>query len=299
MRLPPLNTLRCFEAAARHGSFNRAAQELHVTPSAVSHQIKALEEHLGVELFRRAKRKVVLTPAGESYVVPVQDAFALLERATTDIQASQQISTLKLAVAPAFLTRWLMPRMESFQQQYPDIEIEIASATGMIDFAASDIDMAVYYGTGQWQGVEKHFLRPIRLAPVCSPKLIRRDVPIEKPEDMRFYPLLHVSKRRDEWHDWLAQNDLDPTVFRRGLMFSSGSLTAGAAVQGLGIALADAELVQAELEAGSLIKLFDTQLATNRSFYLVYEKRRPVTAAMAAFREWIMAQMQPDESAAS
>jgi LysR family glycine cleavage system transcriptional activator len=283
--------LKCFESAARHGSFNKAAQELNVTPSAISHQIKGLESFLGIELFRRTKRKVVLTEAGETYLKPIKQIFQKLEQATADLKSAQHAGSLRLAVAPSFLTRWLMPRMERFQSRYPDIEIEIRSSMGFIDFSLGEIDMAVYFGNGEWSDVEAHYLRPIRLAPVCSPKMIKPDQPIKQPEDMRFYPLLHVSKRNDEWNDWLVQNDLDPKVFRRGLMFSSGSLTAGAAAQGLGIALADISLVTPEIDSGQLQVLFDKQLDTNRSFYLVFEKKRALTPAMAAFKEWIIEEM--------
>lgn len=290
-RLPPLNSLKCFESAARHGSFNKAAQELNVTPSAISHQIKGLEGFLGIELFRRTKRKVVLTEAGESYIKPIKKIFQQLEQATADLKSAQHAGSLKLAVAPSFLTRWLMPRMERFQNRYPDIEIEIRSSIGLIDFSLGEIDMAVYFGNGEWDGIEAHYLRPIRLAPVCSPKLIKPNQPIKVPEDMRFYPLLHVSKRGDEWNDWLQQNGLDPKVFRRGLMFSSGSLTAGAAAQGLGIALADISLVMPEVDSGQLQVLFDKHLETNRSFYLVFEKNRALSPAMVAFKEWIIEEM--------
>ncbi|WP_338040738.1 transcriptional regulator GcvA [Marinomonas ostreistagni] len=291
-RLPPLNSLKCFESAARHGSFNKAAQELNVTPSAISHQIKGLESFLGIELFRRTKRKVVLTEAGASYIKPIKQIFEKLEQATADLMSAQHAGSLRLAVAPAFLTRWLMPRMERFQARYPDIEIEIRSSMGLQDFSIGDIDMAVYFGNGDWDDVEAHYLRPIRLAPVCSPKLIKPEQPINEPEDMRFYPLLHVSKRSDEWQDWLLQNDLDPKAFRRGLMFSSGSLTAGAAAQGLGIALADLSLITPEIESGQLQVLFHQHLNTSRSFYLVFEKNRALTPAMAAFKAWIIEEMQ-------
>ncbi|MBJ7538868.1 transcriptional regulator GcvA [Marinomonas sp. C1424] len=290
-RLPPLNSLKCFESAARHSSFNKAANELSVTPSAISHQIKGLESFLGIELFRRTKRKVILTEAGEAYLKPIKSIFEQLDAATSELKSKQKVGSLRLAVAPAFLTRWLMPRMERFQDRYPDIQIEISSLTGLVDFAAGDIDMAVYFGSGDWEGVEAHYLRPARLAPVCNPRLIKPNQPINKPEDMSFYPLLHVTKRKDEWHDWLQQHDLDPKVFRRGLMFSSGSLTAGAAAQGLGISLSDPELVMPEIESGTLKVLFDQHLITDRSFYLVYEKRRSVTPAMLAFKEWIIEQM--------
>ncbi len=262
-----------------------------MTPSAISHQIKGLESFLGIELFRRTKRKVILTESGEAYLKPIRSIFEQLESATSQLKSNQKSGSLRLAVAPAFLTRWLMPRMEGFQERYPDIQIELSSSMGLVDFAANDIDMAVYFGNGEWEGVETHYLRPVRLAPVCNPRLIKADHLINTPADMHSYPLLHVTKRKDEWQDWLQQNDLDPMLFRRGLMFSSGSLTAGAAAQGLGIALSDPEFVAPEIESGSLKVLFDQRLITNRSFYLVYEKRRSVTSAMMAFKEWLIEEM--------
>lgn len=232
-----------------------------------------------------------MTEAGESYLKPIKRIFEQLEVATADLKSKQKIGSLRLAVAPAFLTRWLMPRMERFQKRYPDIQIEISASTGLIDFSAGDIDIAVYFGDGGWEDVEAYYLSPAKLFPVFNPKLLRPDQPINTPEDMRFYPLLHVAKRKDEWHDWLQQNGLDPKVFRRGLMFSSGSLTAGAAGQGLGIALSNVELVRAEIEAGTLQVLFDQHLVSTRAFYLVYEKRSTMTPVMLAFKEWIIEEM--------
>ncbi|WP_191603558.1 transcriptional regulator GcvA [Marinomonas algicola] len=293
-RLPPLNALKSFESAARHGSFNKAAQELFVTPSAISHQIKTLESFLGLELFRRTKRKVILTEAGEEYIEPIKKVFELIEMATNDVLSKQKQGSLHLAVSPIFLNRWLMPRLGDFYAKHPEIELEISSSVGLINFDVADIDMAVYFGNGEWEDVEQHFLKPVILAPVCNPKIIKNDLPINTPEDMRFYPLLHVTKRKYEWHGWLEQNDLDPKLFRRGLMFSTGSLTAGAAVQGLGIALADPDLIQPDVESGKLVVLFEQHLITNRSFYLVYQKRRSMTPAMKAFKNWMMQEIQPN-----
>lgn len=294
--MPPLNTLRCFEAAARHGSFIKASYELSVTPSAVSHQIKSLEEFLGIELFLRTKRKVLLTEAGADYLEPISSIFRQLDEATTDLINRQSLGgTLRLSVAPAFLSRWLMPRMERFQDQYPDVQLELNASSGLVDFAAGDMDMAIYFGDGNWPNLEKKFLRNSALAPVCNPNLIKPHQPIRTPDDMRFYPLLHVAKRKEEWHNWLKQNGLEPKLFRRGVMFSNGSLTAAAAAQGLGIALADPSLVAPEIHEGSLRILFDQHLKTQSAFYLVNQKDRKMTQPMEAFRTWVIEQMT-DES---
>ncbi len=230
----------------------------------------------------------MLTAAGEEYIQPIKRVFELIEVATNDMLSKQEEGSLHLAVTPIFLNRWLMPRLGDFYSQHPEIELEISTTVGLIDFDVVDIDMAVYFGQGEWEDVEQHFLKSVALAPVCNPSLIKKEMPINSPEDMRFYPLLHVIKRKEEWRGWIKQNALDPKLFRRGLMFSSGSLTAGAAIQGLGIALVDPELVQSDVESGNLVVLFDKQLITDRSFYLVHQKRRSMTPAMLAFKEWLM-----------
>lgn len=296
--MPPLNTLRCFEAAARHGSFLKAANELAVTPSAVSHQIKSLETFLGVELFFRSKRRVVLSDAGKEYLAPISAIFSQLEEATTELMDKKNSGgVLKLSVAPAFLSRWLMPRMERFQEQYPDVQIEINESMSNVDFTATETDMAVYFGDGNWSGLEKHFLRNASLAPVCNPALIKPNQPIRTPDDMRFYPLLHVAKRKHEWNEWLTQNGYNPKQFLRGLMFSNGALTASAAVQGLGIALVDPSFIASEIHEGSLRVLFNQHLITKSAFYLVYPNDHVVSSAMKAFQTWIIEQMMEEDHA--
>jgi len=163
---------------------------------------------LGVELFFRTKRQVILTDAGKDYLIPIAAIFTQLDDATTELMDKQNLGgTLRLSVAPVFLARWLMPRMERFQDQYPDVQLEVSESINKIDFAASSTDMTVYFGDGE--GVEKHFLRNASLAPVCNPTLLKANQPIRSPDDMRFHPLLHVAKRKDEWHDWLTQNGLN------------------------------------------------------------------------------------------
>lgn len=295
--MPPLNALRCFEAAARNGSFIKAADELSVTPSAISHQIKSLESFLEIELFFRTKRQVVLTDAGKDYLVPIASIFAQLDKATTELLDKQNLGgTLRLSVPPAFLARWLMPRMDSFQDQYPDVQLEVNESTNEVDFIASSTDMAVYFGNGDWDGVETHFLRNASLAPVCNPTLVKSNQPIRTPDDMRFYPLLHVAKRQEEWQDWLKQNGLEQKKFRRGLILSNGALTASAAAQGLGIALADPSFIAPEIHEGTLMVLFNQHLISESAFYLVYPKSYVVSSAMKAFKQWIIEQMSEESS---
>lgn len=292
-RLPPLNTLRSFEAAARQGSFQAAARELFVTPSAVSHQIKSLEEFLGLPLFVRQTRRVHLTSAGKEYLKTVQKALRDIERATQNLVSTHGSGELRLAVAPAFLTRWLLPRMGVFSEQYPDIELQISASTGLLDFSRDDVDMAVYYGDGNWDGLECLFMRQSVLIPVCSPSLVARK-PILEPADVSQHRLIHVSKRIDEWRTWFEAANTEYRENRKGLVLSSGSLAAGAAVRGLGIALTDVSLISEEIQSGELITPLDIPLPKNKSFYLVYAKNRPAGYAMRMFRDWIMEQMSKD-----
>ncbi|HEY5717585.1 MAG TPA: LysR substrate-binding domain-containing protein, partial [Motiliproteus sp.] len=233
-RLPPLNALRAFEVAARLGSFNAAADELYVTPSAVSHQIKSLEEFLDLKLFRRNKRRVELTLSGEKYLVPIQHALDEIDAATRRLLANPNAGAVTLSVAPAFLTRWLMPRLGHFQEHFPDVELRLSASMGDVDFAHSDIDLAVRFGRGDWAGMEAHFLLGMAVVPVCSPALLNGKKPLLTPSDMRHHTLIHVSTRMDEWRAWLRSAGIEEQGFGKDLRFSSTSLATGAAIEGLG-----------------------------------------------------------------
>mgnify|MGYP001380112511 FL=1 len=295
-RLPPLNALRVFEASARNCSFVAASDELAVTASAVSHQIKTLEEYLGVQLFSRQKRKVELTAAGEQYLNMIKPALDEIEIATRRLTASQGSNLVQISVAPNFLTRWLMPHMARFQELYPDIELQINASMGLIDFNRSSTDIAIYYGNGEWDDIETHFLCKVMLVPVCSPRLMNGRFPLNKPEDLRHHTLIYVSKRKWEWQDWLEQAGVPNLVSKGSLQLSSGQLATAAAQEDLGVALADRALTSREVASGRLVVPFDIQLDTQKAFYLVYRKHRPLTAGMKAFKEWMMAEMQQEQA---
>ncbi|WP_327332987.1 transcriptional regulator GcvA [Marinobacterium lutimaris] len=293
-RLPPLNALRVFEAAARHGSFNKAAEELCVTPSAVSHQLKSLEEFLGQKLFRREKRQVYLTGAGERYLGSVQLALDEVESATRRLMTATNTSAVNISVAPFFLTRWLVPRITRFQQRFPDVELRFSSTMGYIDFEHSDTDMAVYYGRGNWEGVESHLLRNIVQTPVFAPSFLEGDKAINTPEDMVNHTLIYISGRRHEWNRALREIGVSLSAATRTMSFSSTSLAVSAAIEGIGIALADRVLVEREIETGKLAAPFELAFDTQNAFYLVYKEKRALTYGMRAFRDWIMEEMQND-----
>jgi LysR family glycine cleavage system transcriptional activator len=290
-RLPPLTAVRAFEAAARHESFAKAAEELFISASAVSHQIKGLEQYLGTALFSRRKRKVQLTAIGEKYFTSVKQALNELEVATQRLVASPETDIVVLAVAPNFLVRWLMPRMQHFQELYPDVELQISTIVGLVDFTNQNVDMAVYFGHGDWHDVDAYFVSHVYLSPMCSPGLLRGGKPLQKPDDLRQHTLIHVSKRMYEWPEWLALAGLEYKGFRRDLKLSTAQLATAAAREGLGVALADSTLSRDELKSGQLVQPFDIQLDTHNSYYLVHQKDRPMTYGMQVFKDWVMEEM--------
>lgn len=295
-RLPPLTALKSFTAAARLGSFRAASAELFVTPSAVSHQVKSLEEFLGIELFVRRTRRISLTAAGEEYYHCVQEALYEIDRSTQKLISTHQAGQLHLSLAPAFLTRWLLPRIGSFYEAQPDIQIEMTSTSGLIDFDRDETDMAVYFGDGRWDGIEVQLLRHYQQVPVCNPKLLNGKQ-IYTPDDILNYTLLHIPKRKDEWQRWFAQVGVSYKEKKRGLSLSSGSLTTAAAINGLGFALADVAFVSEEISTGKLIAPLEDFLITDKSFYLVHQKKRALTYPMKAFQSWVMDEMIKDIAA--
>ena len=291
-RLPPLNALKMFEASARNLSFSGASEELFVTPSAVSHQVKTLENFLGVELFHRSNRKVTLTPHGEQYLTSVKHAFDEIEMATQRLSVTQGASVVQISVAPNFLIRWLMPRMSRFRALFPDVELQINASMGLLDFNRTSTDMAVYYGNGEWDDIEVEFLRKVMLVPVCGPGLLQTGPPLEKPSDLANHTLIYVSKRTWEWDNWLKKAGVEFITPKGSMQLSSSQLTTAAAQENLDVALADQTLISREIESGKLVVPFDIPLDTKKAFYLVYRKHRPLTKGMEAFRNWLMDELQ-------
>ncbi|MCE0760773.1 transcriptional regulator GcvA [Marinobacter sp. G11] len=281
-----------FEASARNLSFSGASEELFVTPSAVSHQVKTLENFLGIELFHRSNRKVTLTPQGEQYLASVKHAFDEIEMATQRLSVAQGASVVQISVAPNFLIRWLMPRMSRFRALFPDVELQINASMGLLDFNRTSTDMAVYYGNGKWDDIEVEFLRKVMLVPVCGPGLLQTGPPLEMPADLANHTLIYVSKRTWEWDNWLKKAGVEFITPKGSMQLSSSQLTTAAAQENLGVALADQTLISREIESGKLVVPFDIPLDTKKAFYLVYRKHRPLTKGMEAFRNWLMDELQ-------
>ena len=292
-QLPPLNALRAFEAAARHLSFTRAAAELHVTPAAISHQIKALEQRLGVTLFRRRNREVLLTDAGQAYLPGLRDGFDRLAAATDRLHQRDASGALNISVLPSLTARWLVPRLSRFRQRHPEIDLRLSASQAVVDFSREDFDAAIRHGRGEWPGLRVDFLLGDRYYPVCSPALLQGPVPLKTPADLCRHVLLHDSAGED-WRDWLAVVGISGMDLGRGPSFNDGSLLIQAAVEGQGIAIGHSALVAGEVAAGRLVKLFEAELPSPRAYFLVCPEANAERPKIAAFRAWLL-----DEAAGS
>jgi len=288
-RLPPLNAVRVFEAAARHQSFNRAAEELHVTPSAVSHQMRVLEEYLGVALFRRRTRRVELTPEGRTYLPAVRDALEQLRLATEQVARRGEAGPLTISAAPAFAVGWLMPRLAEFQLAHPDIEVRLTTSVELVDFDRSDVDVGIRTGDGDWPGLRSHRLMAEELVPVCSPALAEGPNGIRRLDDLRHATLLHQLPRLGDWRSWLSAVGVDGVDPDRGPKFQNAAMTVEAAAAGLGVALASRHLVEDQLRSGRLVAPLDVAPPHAHScYYLVYPPERADSPKIAAFRDWVL-----------
>jgi LysR family glycine cleavage system transcriptional activator len=287
-RLPPLNALRAFEAAARHLSFTRAAGELNVTQAAVSHQIRALEERFGRKLFRRVGRNLFLTDAAQIYLADLRAAFDRIDEATRRLEARDRGGVLNATVLPSFAAMWLLPRLGRFRAAHPDIDVRLSSDAEMVDFARSDFDIGVRTGRGRWPGLCAHLILTERLTVVCSPELAR-SLGLLEPRDLAKATLLH-DEPRERWALWfraLGIEDVDPW---RGPGFSHSNMVIQAAIAGQGVAVVGETLATDELKAGRLVRPFPETLPSDYSYYLVYLEAAAERPKIVAFREWILAE---------
>ena len=286
-RLPPLNALRVFDAAARHLSFTRAADELFVTQAAVSHQIKSLEDFLGLKLFRRRNRSLLLTEEGQSYFQDIKEIFSQLTEATRKLQARSAKGALTVSLLPSFAIQWMVPRLSDFNSTYPGIDVRIQAVDRQEDKLADDVDVAIFYGRGNWPGMRVEKLYAEYLLPVCSPLLLTGDKALKTPEDLAHHTLLHDASRRD-WQTYTRQLGLNLNV-QQGPIFSHSSMVLQAAIHGQGIALANNVMAQSEIEAGRLVCPFNDVLVSKNAFYLVCHDSQAELGKIAAFRQWILA----------
>lgn len=297
-RLPPLNPLRVFEAAARFESFNRAAEHLHVTASAVSHQIKTLEQYLGVELFRRSVRRVTLTETGRGYLPPIRDALEQIGTATEQVLQRSGRTILTVSSAPAFANGWLVPRLAEFQLRHPEIEVRLEAGVHLTDFDTSDVDVCVRYSArDEFPGLHAYPLFREELVPVCSPEFARENR-IERPEDLRRLRLLHSYMRMGQWRSWLEAagvGDIDPEAGQR---FEDNNMSLEAAVSGLGIAIVNRPLVERHLRTGRVVAPFDLSYCSEYLFHVVYPPAAEHDPKVVAFRDWALGLVERPEGEA-
>ncbi len=307
-RLPPLNALRAFEAAARHLSFATAAKELHVTPAAISHQIKGLEEHLALKLFRRLARGLQLTRAGQALVPKLREGFERLADALAELRALEKPGTLSVSAAPSFATRWLAPRLHRFVGAHPDLDVRIAASTRLIDpkkgelasgddlsgAPMEDADIAVRFGTGEYPGFRVDKLMSVAVTPMCSPRVAAGEHPLRAAEDLRHQVLIHDNVSFDDggplWEAWLKVAGVEGMDTSHGLRFNHAMLALEAAADGMGVTLGMPVLAGSDLASGRLVAPLALSLPLKFGYYIVSGADTAERADVIAFRTWLLAE---------
>ena len=291
-RLPPLNAVRAFEAAARHLSITLAANELSVTPGAVSRQIQGLEDFLGFPLLQRGHRQISLTRRGSEYFNAATKAIDVLREATRRAARRSQRKQLKVRAYTTFAMRWLIPRLSGFHAAHPDVEVLLAASLEPVDFKKEDLDAAIRLGDGNWAGCKSYRLVSNILSPVASPSLLASGPKLRKPENLRHYTLLHSIARPDDWARWLdAAGAGDKIDARAGMTYQSSAMAYAAAIEGQGLAMAQLFLVENDLCDGKLVMPFKKTVDMGAyTYYLLTPSHRSETTSMKQFRTWLLEQ---------
>jgi LysR family glycine cleavage system transcriptional activator len=292
--LPPLNPLRVFESAARHLNFTAAAQELHITQGAVSHQIKALEIWLGFELFDRSSRRLRLTRSGETYALQLNGVFARIVSATQELKVSSSHQILTVRGHTTFFVRWLIPFLPHFQAAHPDIRVKLSANVEGVDFRREEADVGIVYGDGAWGGLRSDLLFTDRLTPVMAPALAERLPPGCSTEALLSLPLLHSNRRPQHWPDWIGALGA-ARVHTSGDMYCEDlSIVYQCAIEGLGVALGQLPYLEKELAQGLLVAPHPFILTRSRGYYLVCPEDQALDPKVAHFRQWLLAQLPAD-----
>ncbi|WPN58177.1 LysR family transcriptional regulator [Pseudomonas sp. P9_31] len=290
-KIPSTTALISFEAAARHESFTKAAQELSLTQGAICRQIASLEEFLNVELFRRSRRGVKLTEAGLSYSRRVATQLDAVERDTLSVMGQQGANVIELAVVPTFGTQWLLPRLKDFQHKHPEVTVNLTNRTRPFLFADTDFDAAIYFGDADWPGTESHRLMGENPMPVCSPTLLGKKA-ILSPSEIAELPLLQQTTRPYAWRQWFNAQNLNIPRDMTGPRYELFSMLAQAATHDMGIALIPPFLIQRELAERRLVIANPQALSSIKAYYLMIPERKVESASLKAFRDWLVSQAQ-------
>jgi LysR family glycine cleavage system transcriptional activator len=292
-RLPPLNALRAFEAAARHESLTRAAEELCVTQGAVSHQVKALEVELGIKLFNRERQRLVITEAGREYLIVLRDALDRIAVGTERLLQRQSSGVLTVSTSPDFAAKWLVNRLGRFAEEHPSIDLRVSATLHHVDFAREDVDLAVRHGDGNWPGLDVARLSAEQLFPVCSPKLLAGRNRLTRPADVLKFPLIHVDDRKD-WARWLEAVGVDGAELSHGPVLNRASMVIDAAIDGQGIALARTTLAASDLISGRLVRPFDEELRLSKTYWVICPKATTTLPKIVMFRDWLLSEAASD-----
>lgn len=303
-RLPPLNSLRAFVVAARHMSFSKASSELHVTPAAISQQIRQLEEQLGCALFRRSSRTLTLTEEGQACLPGLTEAFEKIVEALEQIDARQATGPLTVSVVPSFAAKWLVPRLENFRDIHPEIDVRISASMHLVDFTGEEVDCAIRYGAGDYGDLFAERILQETVFPVCSPLLMQSGTPVLHPRDLGRFTLLHDdSPDQDpscpDWGMWLKAAGVNGVEVARGLRFNQSSLVLEAAIAGQGVALAKGQLAAEDLRTRRLVRPFNMTQTLDFAYYLVCPRRKTLLAKVAAFQQWLHNQAVDSQHASS
>lgn len=306
----PFGALRVFESAARHLSFKRAAEELFITPAAVSQQIKSLEHQLGIKLFNRHSRGLTLTDEARSGLPSLIRGFDSIADSVYRIRTANRNSTLTVWMAPSFASKWFIPRLHRFSKAHPDIDLSISASPKLVDsnadrhtipaenFYRDNVDVAIRFGKGDYPGCRIDRLFPVFAIPLCSPGLMQGEHPLREPADLRFHTLLHDDTRyegRPDWATWLAAANVSDVDSSRGVHFNHGNLAINAAVNGQGVVLSMKVLAADDLAAGRLVVPFDIGLPLEYAYYLITLQEFSEHANIAAFRDWLLAEAAASE----
>jgi LysR family glycine cleavage system transcriptional activator len=300
-RLPPLNALRAFETAARHMNFTRAAEELSVTPGAVSQQIQNLEDYVGAALFKRTAKGLLLTDAAQTALPALREAFDRLQEASELLTASVDGRRVTVSAAPSFAAKWLVPRLGRFEGAHPEVDVWLSAGMELVDFNSGEVDLAIRYGSGHYAGLEITRLMSETVIPVASPALLATR-PLERLEDLAQHTLLHdgspdADESCPDWTMWLAARGVRDIDGARGPRFNQSSLVIEAAMNGRGVALAKRALAQADLDAGRLATVLDIATEVDFAYYVVHPKARGRLPQVRAFVGWLKQEAEAHEAA--